>query len=111
MLPKTNEWLEIVRYYMFHDIPRLMLVRQAEGQHWILDCKFSETLDDFSDFYSVFFVGSDQVAALAYLEKWESCVSKSSECVVQVTDLKFDSTKRKACYLERVREVELSKDV
>lgn len=99
MRPPNNEWLEIVKYYMFHDVPRLILVKDPSGRFWIFECPFDEQLDDYSNFFSVCFVGVDLAAALADIEKWGVCPPDLLEATIPIVDLQFDSTKRKACMI------------
>lgn len=102
MLPPTDEWLEIVKYYMFYDVPRLILAQDTQGHFWILDCPFDEESDDYSKVFKVGFAGIDLAAALANIAAWNCCPNDLIEAFVPVVDLQFDPTKRKACMLTRL---------
>lgn len=99
MLPPTNERVEIVKYYMFHDVPRLILAKDGSGRFWILDCPSDDQLDDYSSYFSVVFAGTDPEKALATLEGTENCPAGMPVAMIPVADVQFDLTKRKASTL------------
>jgi hypothetical protein len=45
-------WVEF-EYRDFYDVPRQILLRHG-GRTFLLDCRFDETCDDYSDEYEVF---------------------------------------------------------
>lgn len=64
-----GQWLSIVTYRGFYDVPRLILATDYESRFWLLDNAFDDDLDDFVPDYIVHFVGRDLRTAHDALER------------------------------------------
>lgn len=88
-----NEWLDIIEYREFHDIPRIFLVKR-NGKLYFFDCPFDDDLDEYRSEYSVYempeFWGE-------LPEDWNSMPGQATKNVgsVKVESVTFDPSKRK----------------
>jgi len=100
MLP-FNEWLTIVTYRDFHDVPRLILAADEHVQFWILDSQFDDGADDYSPQYAVYFAGRElDSAQLAFRRHAGSGAGiRESAASVSVKEVEFDQTCRRKLLL------------
>ena len=64
-----DQWLAIVTYLGFHDVPRLILATDYESRFWLLDCPFDDEIDDYKSDYRIYFAGRDLHKARETLER------------------------------------------
>lgn len=102
--PPVNEWLSVVSYRDFYDVPRLLLVCDNASNYWIFDSKFDESADEYPSEYLVFFAGR---AADKASREFEECAKSSLDLVMRdcerlpVQDVKFDATRKKELMIVR----------
>ena len=88
-----NEWLDIIEYRDFHDVPRVFLV-DVDGRAFLFDCPFDEEVDEYPDEYGVY-----EMPSKFLLERPADWTGLSRQAVsykgkVSVRQITFDSTKR-----------------
>jgi hypothetical protein len=94
----SDFWAPILWYRDFYDVPRLLCV-DVEGGVLVLDCPFSESLDEYRPTYSVTFV-PDDVASMPNCEEIvERAVTLSPAGELPVSVDRFDRTRRAAVNL------------
>ena len=84
------------RYVEFYDVPRLIALRYR-GRLLLLQSAFSDTLDDYSNLYSVYELPESAEPLLdtgSWLFLEQTALTSIGE--IPVSAVKFDSTKRKA---------------
>lgn len=86
--------LKIVAYRDFHDVPRLILARDTNGSDWILDCPFDDSTDEYSQEYSVYFVGDDILASGRVFDSWAVKSASAFAGSIAVRQVQFDSSRR-----------------
>ena len=84
----------ILEYRDFHDVPRLILAADEAGDLWILDCKFSDELDEYQDNYDLFFVGQRGSLKEVLPQYLGGGVGKCLRSV-PVKDIEFDESLRR----------------
>lgn len=89
-----NDWVPIT-YRGYWDVPRIILF-EHQGRHLLLECAFSEALDDYPDDYRVYLMPSnlreeDLPADWTKLSDMAICELTS----VPVKAVQFDPTRRK----------------
>lgn len=90
----VNNWVPI-QYRDFHDVPRLIALARG-GQWFLLDSSFSDTKDEYEDFYRVLRVREADVALLSTPD-WRDIVARAEVMgTVPVAEVEFDQTKREA---------------
>ena len=87
--------LAIVAYRDFHDVPRLILATDQNVKFWILDSPFDDDTDEYSQNYTIFFVGHDLTTSRRALELWSSHPTERSVGTIAVDRVRFDDTRRK----------------
>lgn len=89
----TQEWIDI-RYRDFWDVPRIFVLI-IEGRLLLADCPFSDQLDDFPDFYSLYEL--DPAVTVSDEGSWENLHEQaiSDLGTIPVSEVIFDETKRK----------------
>ena len=92
MTPGT--WFDILTYRGFYDVPRLILVADAAGDWWVMDCQFSDELDAYPDSYDVFFIGKRSSDA-QLLDDYVRQGCGEYEQSVRVRDVEFDESRRR----------------
>jgi hypothetical protein len=94
--------LQIVSYRGYWDFPRHLLVRDPDGQFWLLDCRFCEDKDDFDDHFEVVPCGRDPVAAARHFSADITLDAPAGSIGrVPVRYLRFDETLRRSVSLLR----------
>ena len=48
-----NEWIDIVEYRDFSDVPRIFVI-VVDERTFLFDCPFDEQIDDYPDEYTVY---------------------------------------------------------
>lgn len=91
----SSEWIDIVDYREFHDVPRVFVVRH-KGRELLFDCAFDKALDDYSRHYAVYALSSAGEAARRK-ESWSS-LSEHGQPLgsVATEEVVFDATRRRA---------------
>ncbi|HUS18159.1 MAG TPA: hypothetical protein VMZ25_00780 [Terriglobales bacterium] len=81
-------------YREFYDVPRLIVVR-FKGKVLLLDSRFDEAADDYSDVYDVYVLPAD--IQIPETGSWEHLASRTAQKLgtIKVSDVAFDETKRK----------------
>lgn len=59
----TLQWLRIVEYRGFHDIPRSILALDRNLEFWIFDSAFDDAIDDYPETLHVYRIGHDAAIA------------------------------------------------
>ena len=91
-----NEWLAIVTYRDFYDVPRLILATDERARLWIFESKFDDELDDYSSDYVIYFAGwEDEAAQSAFARYADTGVPPDGGASnVPVKLVEFDQTRR-----------------
>lgn len=99
-----NEWLTIVAYRDFHDVPRLILATDELARFWILDSKFDAAADEYSPKYLVYFAGAEAMSAQLVFARHAASNATPDQAVanVFVELVEFDQAGRQKLRL-RVR--------
>ena len=81
-------------YGDFYNVPRLIILRY-EGKLLLLQSAFSDTLDKYEDFYSVY-ERPESVAPFVAAGSWRFLEKTNVTAIgeIPVSGVKFDSTKR-----------------
>lgn len=87
--------LTILDYRDFHDFPRLILAGDQDARFWILDSPFDDNTDEYSENYSIFFVGHDLLESQRLLESWPSQPGGLNVGSIAVARVRFDDTRRR----------------
>jgi hypothetical protein len=82
-------------YREFYDLPRIILF-EHQGHTYLLDCQFSEKLDEYPDVYDVLEMNLDLTAARA-VHDWGGLRGRAVRELgkVAVKDVRFDATLRR----------------
>lgn len=90
---QQNTIFEILSYRDFYDIPRLMLA-SGQDEYWVLDCKFDDGIDEYSEEFDVYCFGQDIDAARGAFEL--ASISEEGRKVghIRVIDLDFGESRR-----------------
>ena len=92
------QWLTIVRYGNFHDVPRYILALDRDLVFWLFDCPFDENLDDYRDTFSAFRIGTDSVVARDCYTN-NSIAESDVLADIRVEQIEFDDTLRNKMFL------------
>ncbi|TCV94697.1 hypothetical protein EC912_103182 [Luteibacter rhizovicinus] len=108
MTPPVNEWLTIVVYRVFHDIPRLILAVDSIGKFWIFDSKFDNERDDYSPVYIVYPAGDERDGAQRIFTHIADGSAVPGEYTTRalVNTVEFDQTRRQQLLIKSLREVD-----
>ena len=84
-------WLPIIEYRDFWDVPRIFFVRK-NGVLLLFDCEFNDQKEDYSDEYKVYIMPE-----LPAGESWKGIFERATEYLgnVPVDKVNFDETRRK----------------
>jgi hypothetical protein len=104
----SKEWLAIVEYRDFYDVPRLILASSSSTSFWIFDSGFEDDNDEYSSEYLVCFAGHEIGEAKRKFKQYAEDAN-SRECVdlrasalmrLPVSGVRFDPSKRKKLLIE-----------
>ena len=98
----TLQWLRIVRYGDFHDVPRSILALDREMVFWLFYGGFDDEIDDYPDHLQVYRIGHDAAAARdAFGMRDASGNVQGFEVVdtVLLSRIEFDPTCRNAMFM------------
>lgn len=98
-----NEWLEILSYRDFYDVPRLVLAQDGKSGFWIFDSSFNDDLDEYVESYEIYFSGFDINLAKKSFEEHARGERGKVVNVVLVSSCQFDLTKRKKILVQGER--------
>ncbi|MGH8079339.1 MAG: hypothetical protein ACREP7_02110 [Lysobacter sp.] len=87
----VDQWLPIVEYRDFHDIPRWILAGDADAGYWLLGAGFDDDADEYPSRFAVDFIGNDLSAALDAFRRSGPSGARYS---VAVSDIEFDASRR-----------------
>lgn len=90
-----GEWLEIIKYRDFYDIPRLILARDSKGELFIFDSEFDELIDEYCNRYSIYPCGTDEMAAIDIFSNHATGEKGRKTCEVIISRIEFDPTTRR----------------
>lgn len=90
--PPNSTWLTVVAYRDFHDVPRLVLAMDEAARSWIMDCRFRDDVEEYSDSYDVFYLGQGAGHAAA-LDEHVARPAGEHVGKVQVSNVEFDATR------------------
>ena len=101
MMAPFNEWLAIVTYRDFYDVPRLILATDERAHFWILDNQFDDDADAYSPDYAVYFAGREaESAQVAFARHAASGAStKDFAASVSLQQVEFNQTRRQKLLL------------
>lgn len=97
----TDQWVEIVTYRGFYDVPRVIMAKSKESTFWIFESVFDDGLDDYQCFYRIYFAGEDEVAAIGRFERHLQGAVSAPVGDVAIADVEFDVTTRAAFKISR----------
>lgn len=86
--------LKVVAYREFYDVPRLILASEQGAGFWIFDSPFDDEADEYSQTYSVFFVGHDLLESKRLLETWSNHPRGPAVGSIELDRVRFDGTRR-----------------
>ena len=90
----TMEWLPILEYREFYDLPRLILV-ETDDRFLLLDCPFEDGFDDYAADFFVYQLESDP--RLSFGADWSGLPATGRLLgQVSVNSITFNSTRREA---------------
>jgi hypothetical protein len=106
MTVPMDEWLTIVSYRDFYDIPRLILAVDKAEKYWIFDSKFDNDIDDYSLEYVVHFAGQKLQEAQSVFKRCADVarISDDDATSVPVQLVEFDQTRRRQLLLRSRKE-------
>jgi hypothetical protein len=100
----TLQWLRIVEYGDFHDVPHQILALDREMAFWIFDGGFDDALDDYPLELRVYRIGHDAAAARdafrvrdadGHIQGFEPLET------IALNRLEFDETRRNAIFIHK----------
>ena len=97
----TEVWLSM-EHRNFWDIPRMAVVR-FEGETYVFDCPFSDELDEYPDFFTVYRIQRDvPPSGGSWLD-----LTDGAEVVghIPARDVRFDPTRRRAIAAETMQRI------
>lgn len=91
---QTNDpWLTIVAHRSFYDVPRLILAMDDAARFWVMDCRFLDDIEDYSDSYDLFSIGRRDDRAVVLDDYLNHAIGDYVRSV-KVSDVEFDATHR-----------------
>jgi hypothetical protein len=101
MSPSFGDSLQVIGYRDFYDVPRLFICSDAFGNYWVFDCQFDEITEEYSDQYTVFFLGKQIEGVRKVFDRFTSPFETRKPCAHFFNQLSFDSSRRKSFQLSR----------
>lgn len=97
----THQWLKIVEYREFFDIPRYFLASDGRS-YWVLDGSFDDAKDDYSDEFAVRFAGTSESEAIELFAQLATNPAPSSDALMAIATkhFRFDKTNRAECFAD-----------
>lgn len=89
----NDTWLTIVAYRSFYDVPRLILAMDDAARFWVMDCRFLDDIEDYSDSYDLFSIGRRDDRAVVLDDYLNHAIGDYVRSV-KVSDVEFDATHR-----------------
>jgi hypothetical protein len=105
MRDKPCEWIPIVEYRDFYDVPRAFIVAPRQGLFWFFDCRFDETIDDYPTSFQVYSIEGQDVDQLPADWRKLCSMSKAKLGEVPLSFIKFDTTRRKEICLQNLHQL------
>jgi hypothetical protein len=99
------KWIPIT-YYEFYDCPRLFIA-EWNGALFIFDCPFSDSFDEYPEYYSVYRLSLDVYSVSSLSEVLSVIVSEAPCCEVAVCEVVFDESRRRAIGRDVLRRVSI----
>lgn len=92
-LSEMVNWVDIIEYRDFYDVPRVFLV-EFEGSVYLFDSPFEDSIDDYGERYAVYEIAANIVENLP--RDWTDISRQAVSCcgTVSIDDVTFDSGKR-----------------
>ena len=90
-----EDWINILEYRDFYDVPRVFMVC-FQAKLFLFDCPFDEGIDDYPDEYEVFELPHDFTEHAP--SDWRRIQSFASKHLgtVRLNEIEFDETRREA---------------
>lgn len=82
----------IAWYRDFHDVPRLVAIREPDG-YWLLDCAFDDALDDYPDDFTVKWIPSSHERSPEDLIELARALAPLAQ--IATSALTFDESRRR----------------
>lgn len=90
-----SDWLPILEYRDFYDLPRAFVVRR-NGREVLFDCPFDAAVDDYPKEYAVYEL-TNEGERLRKMKSWSSLAEHGTRLgKVSVDTVAFDASKRSA---------------
>lgn len=90
-----------IHYREFYDVPRIFLVRSAEGS-LLFESKFDSDADEYETEYTVYRMASDFEPTAG---SWDRINERSLERIgiIPVAEVEFDETRRRSVNIDKIR--------
>lgn len=97
----THQWLTIVEYREFFDIPRYFLASDGRS-YWVLDGSFDDAKDEYSNEFVVRFAGTSESEAreLFAQQAVNPALSDDGLMTIATKHFQFDKTNRAECFAD-----------
>jgi hypothetical protein len=96
LFASSHQWIDVVTYRGFYDVPRVILAKTVGSGFWILESAFDDETDDFADCYRIYNAGEDEAGARACFERHLQGMVGALVGEIPVARLLFDDTQRAA---------------